>query len=151
MKLKFKKKHKGVSLPEYKTSGAAGMDVCADLIGEDINGINSKIIESGEIVKIDTGLYPEIPEGYELQVRSRSGLTLKQGLIVANAPGTIDSDFRGELAVILKNDSKISQAIVHGQRIAQIVLSKVEQAEIEEIDELTETDRGEQGYGSTGK
>ena len=150
--LGFKKKHKRINLPKYQTLGASGMDVCADILSEDINEPYQKFIEPYEIVKIDTGLYPEIPEGYELQVRSRSGLALKEGLSVLNAPGTIDSDFKGEIGIIIKNNSKKERIIEHGQKIAQLVFSKVDKPSfIEEINELTETERSDQGYGSTGK
>lgn len=150
-KLGFQRKHKGVKLPEYKTLGASGMDICADILSEDINSTSEKAIKAGEIVKIDTGLYPEIPEGYELQIRPRSGLAIKQGLTVLNSTGTIDSDFKGEIGVILINHSRTTQVITHGQRIAQLVFAKVDKpAIIVEPQELTETQRGVQGYGSTG-
>lgn len=131
------------SLPEYKTEGAAGMDVCA-------NVKKPKIIESLERVLIPTGLYPEIPKGYEMQVRPRSGLALKKGLTVLNTPGTIDSDYRGEIGIILVNLSKEPTIIEPGERIAQLVIAKYEKVEIEEVEEISESERGVGGFGSTG-
>lgn len=142
MKLRIINKSK-YSLPEYKTEGAAGMDVCA-------NVKKPKTIESLERVLIPTGLYPEIPKGYEIQVRPRSGLALKKGLTVLNAPGTIDSDYRGEIGVILVNLSSEPTIITPGERVAQIVLAKHETAELVEVEEISKSERGVGGFGSTG-
>jgi len=128
-------------LPEYKTSGSAGMDVMSNQL---------VVVGAGKIVAVSTGLFVEIPEGNEIQVRSRSGLALK-GIVVNNAPGTIDSDFRGELKVIIKNQTKTNHLIQVGDRIAQLVFAKVEKCEWEETtEELSTTERGEGGFGSTG-
>jgi dUTP pyrophosphatase len=132
-------------LPEYKTPGSSGMDVRAFL--ED-----SETLYPGQRKLIHTGIYLDIPENYEVQVRSRSGQALKQGLIVLNEPGTIDSDYTGEVGVILYNASSEPQVVEPGNRIAQLVLSKVEKAELEELKEINKnTSRGSGGYGSTGK
>ena len=134
-------------LPSYETTGAAGADVRASL------GAGEKLlIKPGERVLVTTGLSMEIPMGYEVQVRPRSGLSYKTGLMVLNSPGTIDSDYRGEVKVILGNLGKIDEVINHGDRIAQLVLAPVTQALYEvSSDELTETARGAGGFGSTGK
>jgi dUTP pyrophosphatase len=134
-------------LPSYETTGAAGADVRASL------GAGEKLlIRPGERVLVTTGLSMEIPLGYEVQVRPRSGLSYKTGLMVLNSPGTIDSDYRGEVKVILGNLGKIDEVINHGDRIAQLVLAPVTQAHYEvSTDELTETARGAGGFGSTGK
>lgn len=134
-------------LPSYETTGAAGADVRASL------GAGEKLlIKPGERVLVTTGLSMEIPMGYEVQVRPRSGLSYKTGLMVLNSPGTIDSDYRGEVKVILGNLGKIDEVINHGDRIAQLVLAPVTQAHYEvSTDELTETARGAGGFGSTGK
>ncbi|MEA9358099.1 dUTP diphosphatase [Bacteriovorax sp. PP10] len=134
-------------LPSYETTGAAGADVRASL------GAGEKLlIKPGERVLVTTGLSMEIPMGYEVQVRPRSGLSYKTGLMVLNSPGTIDSDYRGEVKVILGNLGKVDEVINHGDRIAQLVLAPVTQAHYEvSTDELTETARGAGGFGSTGK
>lgn len=131
-------------LPGYATSGSAGMDICANL-----KGASTKIFPGGRQL-IHTGVYVAIPRGYEIQVRPRSGLALKKGLTVLNTPGTIDADFRGEIGVILINLSQDPQVITDGERIAQIVLKKVENIIWEEVDALPETQRGAGGFGSTG-
>lgn len=131
-------------LPHYATDGAAGMDVRA-FIQEPVT------LQSLERTAVPTGLFLEIPSGYEVQVRPRSGLALKQGLTCLNTPGTIDSDYRGELKVILINLSTETQTIHPGDRIAQLVLQKVEQAVWQQVDILTETERSDGGFGSTGK
>ncbi len=128
-------------LPAYQTKGSAGMDVCSN---EDL------ILPAGWRQAVGTGLYFEIPEGYEIQVRSRSGLAIKNGVSVLNSPGTIDSDYRGELGVILVNEGVESFEIKKGDRIAQLVLQPVYRIEFEQVEELGQTDRGEGGYGSTG-
>lgn len=131
-------------LPHYATEGAAGMDVRA-YIQEPIT------LRSLERTAVPTGLFLEIPSGYEVQVRPRSGLALKQGLTCLNTPGTIDSDYRGELQVILVNLSTDTQTIHSGDRIAQLVLQKVEQATWQQVETLTTTARSDGGFGSTGK
>ena len=128
-------------LPCYKNTGDAGMDICAS---EDMRvpPFNWKLIP--------TGIYLEIPEGYEVQVRSRSGLAVKHGLMVLNSPGTIDSGYRGEIGVILMNHNHFSYKVKKGDRIAQLVMVPIIIAEIEEIIELSTTERNEGGFGSTG-
>ena len=132
-----------VPLPAYQTRGSAGLDLCAALL-------EAARIAPGERRLIPTGLIFEIPEGYEGQVRPRSGLALKHGLSIVNSPGTIDSDFRGEVGIVLINHGAEPYVVEPLSRIAQIVISRVEQVEIEEADALTETSRGAGGYGSTG-
>ena len=132
------------SLPSYETSASAGLDIRA-FIKEKCT------LNSGERKLIKTGLFLEIPEGYEAQVRPRSGLALKNGITVLNSPGTIDSDYRGEIGVILINHSSEIFEINSGDRIAQLVFAKVEQAVWNETESINETERGEGGFGSTGK
>ncbi len=134
---------KGAVVPEYKTSGAAGADVCAYL-SEPLT------ISSGRSAMIPTGLYFEIPEGYEIQVRPRSGLAAKNGVTVLNTPGTIDSDYRGELRVILINLGTQDFTVHNGDRIAQIIIAPVTQAVFLPAENLSETERGTGGFGSTG-
>lgn len=137
----------GNPLPEYKTIGSSGMDIMAALLPD--YGI---LLQPGERMLIHTGLYFEIPDDYEIQVRSRSGLSLKKGLIVLNEPATIDSDYRGELGVILYNASDREQLIENGDRVAQIVLMKVEKINFNVKEKITEeTDRGAGGFGHTGE
>ena len=131
----------GLSLPAYATAGAAGMDVVA---AEDC------VIAPGARHAVATGFALAIPQGYEIQVRPRSGLALKHGITVPNTPGTVDCDYRGELKVILINHGSEDFAIVRGDRIAQLVLAPVTQAVWSEVEELDETDRGSGGFGSTG-
>lgn len=134
----------GVELPKYETIGSAGMDVRAN-IKEPIT------LGSLERVLVPTGIKMAIPEGYEVQVRPRSGLALKHGISMANAVGTIDSDYRGEIGVILINLSKDEYTIQPQERIGQLVLNKVAQMEFEVVDSLDETQRGSGGFGHTGK
>ena len=134
---------KGAVVPEYKTSGAAGADVCAYL-SEPLT------ISAGRSAMIPTGLYFEIPEGYEIQVRPRSGLAAKNGVKVLNTPGTIDSDYRGELRVILINLGTQDFTVHNGDRIAQIIIAPVTQAVFLPAENLSETERGKDGFGSTG-
>ena len=134
---------KDLPLPHYATEGAAGMDVCAALD-------EPLMINPMARLAVPTGLAMEIPHGYEIQVRPRSGLALKQGLTVANAPGTIDSDYRGEVKVILINLGQDAVEITHGMRIAQLVLAPVSMARPQLVTTLDETDRGTGGFGSTG-
>lgn len=131
----------GLALPAYATDGAAGMDV---LSAEDVT------IAPGARHAVATGLALAIPRGYEIQVRPRSGLALKHGISVPNTPGTIDSDYRGELKVILINHGAEAFAIARGDRVAQLVLAPVVQAAWNEVAELDETGRGSGGFGSTG-
>lgn len=134
----------GLPLPSYQTEGAAGMDVVA-AVEEDW------VLAPGERRAVPTGLEMAIPEGFEIQVRARSGLALKEGLAVLNAPGTIDSDYRGEVKVILANLSDRPVAILRGMRIAQLVLAPVVRAGWRETAELGATARGQGGFGSTGR
>jgi dUTP pyrophosphatase len=132
------------ALPSYETSASAGLDIRA-FMEEKLT------LSPGERKLIKTGLFLEIPEGYEAQVRPRSGLALKNGITVLNSPGTIDADYRGEIGVILINHSSENFEINSGDRIAQLVFAKVEQAVWFETESLNETERGEGGFGSTGK
>lgn len=131
-------------LPEYETSGSAGVDVRAN-IDEPIT------LGSLERKLIPTGLHVQIPEGYEIQVRPRSGLALKKGISMVNTPGTIDSDYRGDVGLIIINLSKDEYTIQPGERLGQLVLNKVEQIQWEVVENLSETERGEGGFGHTGK
>lgn len=137
-------KNEGVTLPKYETSGAAGMDVRAN-IKEPIT------LDSLDRVLIPLGLRLEIPEGYEVQVRPRSGLALKHGIGMVNSIGTIDSDYRGEIGAIIVNLSKEPYIIQPQERIGQLVLNKVSQIEWEVVEKLSESERGSGGFGSTGK
>ncbi len=143
MKIKVinKSKHE---LPSYATGAAAGMDLRAN-ISEPI------VLKSLERTLVATGLFIELPVGYEAQIRPRSGLAFKNGLTVLNSPGTIDADYRGEIKVILVNLSKEDFTINDGERVAQMVIAKHEQAEWQEVQVLEESTRGEGGFGSTGK
>lgn len=130
-------------LPAYSTSQSAGMDLRANLE-------EAKTLKPLERTLVPTGLFIELPVGYEAQVRPRSGLALKKGLSVLNTPGTIDADYRGEIGVILVNLSNEEVTIEPGERICQMVIAKHEQAELIEVEVLNETDRGAGGFGSTG-
>ena len=130
-------------LPGYSTDHAAGMDLRASLS-------EPKTLKPLERALIPTGLYIELPVGYEAQIRPRSGLALKKGISVLNTPGTIDADYRGEIGVILINLSNKEVTIENGERICQMVIAKHEQAELIKVDVLNETDRGTGGFGSTG-
>lgn len=134
----------GVDIPKYMTEGSAGMDVKAN-ITEPI------VLKTLERVLVPTGLKMEIPLGYEVQVRPRSGLALKHGITLVNTPGTIDSDYRGPIGVILINLSNEEYIVNPGERIGQFVLNKVEQMEFEITSSLSETARAEGGFGHTGK
>lgn len=131
-------------LPAYETALAAGMDIRANL-GQPI------VIEPLHRAIIETGLYVEIAKGYEAQIRPRSGLAFKHGITVLNSPGTIDADYRGEIKVLLINLGNEAFEVKHGERIAQMILAKHERVTWENVELLTTTDRGEGGYGSTGK
>lgn len=133
-----------IPLPDYATDGSSGMDIRATLN-------EPEILNPGEVKLIPTNLSFEIPYGYEIQVRPRSGLAAKHGIGVLNSPGTIDSDYRGEVKVILFNFSKEPFELKSGERIAQLVVSKIFKAEIEVSSDLQETERGEGGFGHTGK
>ena len=133
----------GAALPVYKTAGAAGADVCAFLEADVVIGPNERHL-------IPTGLFFDIPAGYEVQVRPRSGLALKNGITVFNTPGTIDSDYRGEVKVLLVNFSADPYTVCSGDRIAQLVVAPVTRASWERADAISESERGEAGWGSTG-
>jgi len=141
--LRIKKIVEGAVLPSYESSGAAGMDLRA-FLKEDI------ILAPLERARIPTGLCLEIPSGYEAQVRPRSGLAFNSGIGILNSPGTIDSDYRGELGVILINFGTEPFTVKNGDRIAQMIISPVIHVTISEAASLTETDRGAGGFGSTG-
>lgn len=134
----------GVEMPKYMTEGSAGMDVKAN-IATPIE------IDSLERVLVPTGIKMEIPMGYEVQVRPRSGLAIKYGITLVNTPGTIDSDYRGEIKIILINLSKEKYTINPGERIGQLVLQKVYKMQLESVNELSETERADGGFGHTGK
>ncbi|MCB9845719.1 MAG: dUTP diphosphatase [Phycisphaeraceae bacterium] len=134
----------GASLPRYQSDGAAGLDLSAALP-------EAMTIPRGAVRLVPTGLAVEIPEGYEGQIRPRSGLAIRQGVTVVNAPGTIDSDYRGEVRVGLVNLGPEPYTIEAGERIAQLVIAPVTRVEIEEVGELTATARGAGGFGSTGR
>jgi len=134
----------GNQLPSYATEGSSGMDLRA-AINADI------ILKSLERCLVPTGLFIELPIGYEAQVRPRSGMAMKQGITCLNSPGTVDADYRGELKVILINLSNEPQTIQAGDRIAQMVIQKVESVLLEQVEELATTVRGEGGFGHTGK
>ncbi len=139
----FVKRKDGVAVPEYKTAGSAGADLRA-YIGEPL------ILKPMQRKLIPTGLFVELPPGTELQVRPRSGIALKHGVTVLNAPGTVDSDYRGELCVLLINLGAEDFTIENGDRIAQAVITQTGRARFIQKDELSDTERGSGGYGSTG-
>ena len=143
MKVKIVNKSKH-ALPQYATMASAGFDVRANI---DI----PMMLKSMERVLVPTGLFMELPEGHEAQVRPRSGLALKHGITVLNSPGTIDADYRGELKVLLINLSGEDFAINDGERIAQVIVAKHERVQWEEVEQLMETERGAGGFGHTGK
>ncbi len=130
-------------LPRYMSEAAAGMDVCAAVD-------KPLVLEPGDIKLVPTGLQVAVPPGYEIQVRPRSGLALEHGLTVVNAPGTIDADYRGEVGVIIGNIGRQPFTITRGMRIAQLVVAAVARADVQQVDELPETDRGEGGFGHSG-
>jgi len=133
-----------VPLPEYSTEGSAGMDIRAAL-KYDLN------IAKGEVILVPTNLSVEIPSGYEIQVRPRSGLAIKHGIGILNSPGTIDSDYRGEIKIIMINFSKEDFVIKRGDRIAQLIVSKVYRADLKIENSLNDSKRGSGGFGHTGK
>lgn len=136
--------HSKHPLPEYKTKASAGMDIRANL---------KEVVTLKPLERklIPTGLFIELPEGYEAQIRPRSGLALNEGLGLLNSPGTLDADYRGELGVIVVNLSNAVITIEDGERICQMIINRVEQAEWIEVDELSDTERGKGGFGHTGK
>ncbi|MBV7269203.1 dUTP diphosphatase [Winogradskyella luteola] len=142
MKIKIINKSRH-NLPHYETIASAGMDLRANLT-------EARTLKPLERTIVGTGLFIELPIGYEAQVRPRSGLAAKKGITVLNAPGTVDADYRGEIGVILVNLSNEDFIIQNGERIAQLVIAKHERAEWEETEELSSTDRGKGGFGSTG-
>lgn len=131
----------GFELPQYETKAAAGMDLKSSHVAV-VKARNRKIVK--------TGIFLELPIGIEAQVRSRSGLSFKKGVAVLNSPGTIDADYRGEIGVILYNSTDEDFEVNPGDRIAQLVFAKHERAQLEEVEDLSETERGEGGFGSTG-
>ena len=131
-------------LPSYATEGSAGMDIRANLV-------DTLTLQPLQRSLVPTGLFIELPHGYEAQVRPRSGMAINHGITCLNSPGTVDSDYRGEIKVILVNLSNEPQQIKHGDRIAQMVISKAEQAILQLVQSLNETVRGEGGFGHTGK
>jgi dUTP pyrophosphatase len=142
--LKIERLENNKILPEYKTEGAAGMDLCA-AVSEPVT------LKPFERKLIPTGLRIELEHGYEAQIRPRSGLSIKHGITLINCVGTIDEDYRGEVCVPVVNISNEEYTITPDERIAQMIIARVEQAEIEVVTELTATHRGEGGFGSTGK
>ena len=142
MKLSFKRIHPDAVLPSFAHEGDAGMDV---------RSVQALTIQPGRRALVKTGLVAEIPSGYEIQVRPRSGLAFKHGVTVLNSPGTVDSGYRGEIGVILVNFGDEPFPVSVGDRIAQLVVSPVTQAEISETSDVSSSERGEGGFGSTGK
>jgi dUTP pyrophosphatase len=142
-KIQIKKLSNSVSIPKYETSGSSGMDIAAHIE-------NNIIINPGEKALVSTGFSVAVPKGYEIQIRPRSGLAAKKNITVLNTPGTIDADYRGEIKVILINLGKEKFVVENGERIAQMVVCPVVQANLEEVKELSGTKRGSDGFGSTG-
>lgn len=142
-KLLIKRLHPDAVIPDYRTEGSAGMDLA--LCGEDVT------VRPGQRALLPTGISVAIPSGYEGQVRPRSGLALKHGITLPNSPGTIDSDYRGEVKVIVANIGPGPVTFRHGDRIAQLVIAPVTRVGIEETSRLPDTSRGEGGFGSTGR
>jgi len=143
VKVLIKKLSKDIKFPNYKTYGSSGLDLIANLNSD-------LLINVGEKNLVPTGIAVAIPQGYEIQIRPRSGLASRNGITVLNTPGTIDADYRGEIKVILINLGKEAYKVTKGQRVAQMVLCPVIRAEFEEVTELPSTERGEGGFGSTG-
>ncbi len=137
-------KDSDIPTPEFMTSGSAGMDICAAID-------NEQIIKPKEILLIPTGLAMALPENFEAQIRPRSGLAVKHGITIINSPGTIDSDYRGEIKVALINHGSCDYIVKRGDRIAQMVIGWVYQGEIKIVDSLDETSRNSGGFGHTGK
>ena len=145
MNMKLKIISKSGRMPKYETEGSAGFDLAAYLPDGDF------LLKAGERALIPTGYFVELPPGYEAQVRARSGLSIKHGIGLVNGIGTVDPDYRGEWQVPLINWSKDDYLITDGERVAQVVINKFEQVEFEKVDEISETERGEGGFGHTGK
>ena len=143
IKVKRLNNNPDLPLPSYQSVGSSGLDLCAAVV-EDIT------LQPGDIKLIPTGLSISLPRGYEAQIRARSGLALRYGLGLVNSPGTIDSDYRGEVGLIVINWGKGPFTIKRGDRIAQMVISKVYRATVQEIDEIDSTQRGEGGFGHSG-
>jgi dUTP pyrophosphatase len=141
IKIKIKKINSEAIIPRYANKGDAGMDLFS---------ISEHVLKRGERCLVSTGLSFEIPEGYEVQIRPRSGLALKKGISVVNSPGTVDAGYRGEIGIILINHGEEDFEIKKGDKIAQAVINKFEVGEIEEVEELKESERGECGFGSSG-
>ncbi len=137
---------RSLPLPRYETAGAAGADICANLAGG-----AAIVLQPGARRLIPTGLHMAVAEGFEIQIRPRSGLALKYGIALVNAPGTIDSDYRGPVGVIVINFSEAPFEVVHGMRIAQMVVAPVTKADFAVVETLDETLRGAGGFGSTGQ
>ena len=142
--MKVRVAHDSIDLPEYETNSSAGMDLRAYLPDGSIS------LDPKQRTLIGTGLFFEIPQGFEIQIRPRSGLALKHGVTVLNSPGTIDADYRGEIKVILINHGEEPFLIEHEMRIAQMVVSKYQQVQFKLVKELTSSERGSGGFGSTG-
>lgn len=140
--IKIKKLHPDAVIPQYQTEGSAGFD---------FHTVEEVVIPEYGTKLVRTGLAFEIPKGYEIQIRPRSGLSLKTSIRIANSPGTIDSDYRGEIGIIVDNIANHTTVIKKGERIAQGVLNQISQADFTEVDELDTTKRGEGGFGSTGR
>ena len=143
-KIQIKKLSNFVSTPKYETPGSSGMDIAAHIE-------NNLIINPGEKALVATGFSIAIPRGYEVQIRPRSGLAAKKSITVLNSPGTIEADYRGEIKVILINLGKEKFVVKNGERIAQMVVCPVDQANLDEVKELSDTARGSDGFGSTGQ
>lgn len=143
LRIRRKEGCEDIPVPRYMSHAAAGMDVCA-AVGDPV------VLEPGQVKLVPTGLFVAIPEGYEGQVRPRSGLALKHAVTLVNAPGTIDADYRGEVGIIVGNVGREPVTIERGTRIAQLVIAPVVQAEIEVVDALDPTQRGSGGFGHTG-
>lgn len=141
-KVKIVQLHKDLPLPSYQTPGSAAMD---------IHAAEDKILRCGEVALVSTGLKVALPQGYELQIRPRSGLALKHGVTFLNSPGTLDEDYRGELKLIMVNHGKQDFHIRRGDRVGQILLKRYEKIEWDLVDELDPTVRNESAFGSTGK
>lgn len=142
--VRFARLSEHARLPRYMTSGAAGMDLAC-------SSVEPIVLAPGQRAAVPTGLAMELPEGFEGQVRPRSGLAIKAGVTVVNAPGTIDCDYRGEIQVLLVNLSDTPHTIALGDRVAQLVIAPVVQAIVQEVGSLSETVRGEGGFGHTGR
>ena len=143
IKIQIKRLSSSVSIPKYETPGSSGMDIAAHIT-------NNIIINPGQKALVSTGFSIAIPRGHEVQIRPRSGLAIKKNITVLNTPGTIDADYRGEIKIILINLGKEEFIIENGDRIAQMVVCPVVQASLKEVKELSDTERGSGGFGSTG-